>query len=113
MRRFFVLIVSFAVSATCGCSNSDSPAESSTPPATQIQNPHALDSIAAKIENLEAHLLHEPDDGDSWSLLAQYYGYEGRLADARRAIERAVALGADESELRHRVDLAHDGGDIE
>ena len=62
---------------------------------------------AAPVENLlaglEERLADNPDDANGWSLLAQSYAFVGRSDDAARAIERAVALGMNEQQLKQPV----------
>lgn len=47
------------------------------------------DDLIAKVE---ARLREKPDDGMGWSVLAPVYLSQGRLVDAGRAFERAIAL---------------------
>jgi cytochrome c-type biogenesis protein CcmH/NrfG len=67
--------------------------------------------IAELIGGLETRLTSEPDDVKGWALLAQSYAFVGNAADAERALQRAVALGADELEVRARVQAARRGPD--
>jgi hypothetical protein len=59
--------------------------------------------IATLIGGLEARLASEPNDAKGWALLAQSYAFVGDTAASEHALERAVALGFDEQELRERV----------
>lgn len=62
--------------------------------------------IGDLIGGLEARLATEPDDVKGWALLAQSYAFVGDTAGAERALQRAVALGADEQALRAQVQAA-------
>ena len=79
----------------------------SSPPV--VPKPSAVDEnrSAVPVENLlaglEARLAAEPNDVAGWSLLAQSYAFVGRDQDAARAMEKAVALGADKGQLESRV----------
>lgn len=63
-------------------------------------------SVPSLIGGLEKRLESNPDDARGWALLAQSYAFTGRLDAAERALQRAVALGADETDLRQRVQSA-------
>jgi cytochrome c-type biogenesis protein CcmH/NrfG len=65
--------------------------------------------IAELIGGLEARLANDPNDAKGWALLAQSYAFVGDAAAAEHALQRAVALGADEQMLRERVDAARRG----
>jgi hypothetical protein len=67
--------------------------------------------IVELIGGLETRLASEPDDVKGWALLAQSYAFVGDAADAERALQRAVALGADELDVRARVQAARRGPD--
>ena len=67
--------------------------------------------IAELIGGLEARLASEPADVKGWALLAQSYAFVGDTASAERALQRTVALGADELEVRARVQAARRGPD--
>jgi len=79
-------------------------------PGTAIATPsakrEALPSVATLIGGLEERLEREPADPKGWALLAQSYAFIGNTAAAEQAIVHAVEFGANESELRARVDGA-------
>lgn len=64
------------------------------------------DPVDSLIGGLEARLSQDPTDAKGWALLAQSYAFVGNTEAAEHAIERAVALGVDETTLRDRVRLA-------
>lgn len=64
-----------------------------TPPAQQAQP-----SFGDLIAELERRLQANPDDGRGWVLLARGYARQGRLAEALKAQERAVALAANDEQ---------------
>jgi cytochrome c-type biogenesis protein CcmH len=55
------------------------------------------------VSGLEARLAKQPNDAEGWALLAQSYAYTSNEEAVDRAVARAVALGAEESQLRERV----------
>lgn len=63
-------------------------------------------SVPSLIDGLERRLESDPDNASGWALLAQSYAFTGDAAGAELALQRAVALGVDESDLRQRVDSA-------
>ena len=71
--------------------------------------PATVPPVEDMIAGLEARLAANPDDVEGWSLLAQSYAYIGRMSDARDAVDRAVALGAERVALEERVRRAHVG----
>ena len=62
--------------------------------------------VSALIDGLEARLAQEPEDAKGWALLAQSYAFVDDEQQTEAAIVRAVNLGFDEADLRHRVELA-------
>jgi cytochrome c-type biogenesis protein CcmH/NrfG len=62
--------------------------------------------VASLIGGLESRLAAEPADEKGWVLLAQSYAFVGDADATERALQRAVALGADEQMLRERVNAA-------
>lgn len=58
------------------------------------------------LEGLEQRLAKEPNDASGWALLAQSYAFIGRDEDASEAVQKAVALGMDETDLTERVNKA-------
>ncbi len=52
-----------------------------------------LASVDSMVGGLEQRLEQQPGDGKGWLLLAKSYRHLGRLEDARRAYEKADALG--------------------
>jgi cytochrome c-type biogenesis protein CcmH len=58
------------------------------------------------IAGLEERLAREPGDAKGWALLAQSYAFLGNSLQAEAALEKAVALGMEEENLRQRVNLA-------
>jgi hypothetical protein len=80
-----------------------------SPPITwrrQEEAPMSAAPISALVDGLESRLATEPEDTDGWVLLAQSYAFLGESQEIEAAIARAVELGFDEVELRHRVELA-------
>ena len=59
--------------------------------------------VESLIGGLEARLAAEPEDSAGWALLAQSYAFVSDRDGAETALQRAVALGADEAALRERV----------
>lgn len=59
--------------------------------------------VESLVGGLEARLAERPDDAEGWALLAQSYAYTANEEAVERAVQRAVALGFDESSLRERV----------
>lgn len=51
---------------------------------------------AAMVARLEARLAEQPDDVEGWKRLGRSYVVLGRLADARRAYDRAARLAPDD-----------------
>ena len=73
------------------------PTPASTDPAVQAAPVESL------IGGLEARLAAAPEDSAGWALLAQSYAFVANREGAETAVQRAVALGADEPALRERV----------
>ncbi len=59
----------------------------------------SLGSVASMVEGLAARLENEPDDADSWVLLARSYLHIERHAEALDAYEHARALGKTDANL--------------
>ena len=59
--------------------------------------------IESLIGGLETRLAAQPEDTAGWALLAQSYAFVANSEGAETALQRAVALGADEAALRERV----------
>ena len=91
----------------------NSPASAQTsmvePIARNAEGDTSLPPVEAMIGGLEARLQSAPNDLKGWSLLAQAYAHVGRMSDARDAVDRAVALGANREHLETRVHRAHVG----
>ena len=62
--------------------------------------PHGLESIAALVGQVEAHLAQDPKDGRGWELLAPVYLRLGRFDDAVEARRKALALNGETAERR-------------
>lgn len=62
--------------------------------------------VESLVGGLEARLAETPGDANGWVLLAQSYAFLGDRTRAERALQRAVALGADEGAVRDRIELA-------
>ena len=84
-----------------------SESEPSEPPPSAAAS---ADPVADLIGGLEARLEQDPNDADGWALLAQSYAYVGQMSDARQAVDRAVALGAERESLEARVRQVHPEG---
>lgn len=80
------------------------------PTASTAPTPAAPEKSVAPVgnllEGLEQRLVQDPNDASGWALLAQSYAFVGRDEDASNAIQRAVALGMNETELTERVNKA-------
>ena len=78
--------------------------------ANAVHDSRSAPPIGELIGRLEARAAAEPDDLGHWQLLAQSYAHMGRDADAARAAGRAIALGADETQLAELIRQAGSGG---
>lgn len=58
-----------------------------------------LASVDSMLDGLEQRLQQQPDDGKGWLLLAKSYRHMDRLEDARRAYQKADALGDGDATL--------------
>jgi hypothetical protein len=76
-----------------------------TPPPAATRSGGAVQaaSVESLVGGLEARLTAEPADAEGWVLLAQSYAYTANEEAVERAVQRAVALGVDEQQLRERV----------
>jgi hypothetical protein len=79
---------------------------SSIRPAAPAGSSTQVASVPSLIGGLELRLESNPDDAGGWALLAQSYAFTGRLNEAEGALQRAVELGFDETDLRQRVQTA-------
>ena len=79
------------------------------PDITAATRDYDVPPVEDMISGLERRLEETPDDVKGWALLAQSYAHVGRMSDAREATDRAVALGADRTDLEARVHRAHVG----
>jgi len=68
--------------------------------------PTNVASVPSLIDGLKSRLDAEPGNASGWALLAQSYAFTGDTGQAEAALQRAVALGMDEADLRQRVDSA-------
>lgn len=59
----------------------------------QAQSVSKVGSVDSLLSGLEARLASQPDDADSWALLARSYHFLGRQEEASNAIAQARALG--------------------
>jgi cytochrome c-type biogenesis protein CcmH len=73
--------------------------------AAQRSEPSFDDLIA----ELEHRLAERPDDGRGWVLLARGYARQGRVADALKAQQRAMALASDDKQA---ADIAAGFGQV-
>lgn len=80
--------------------------ESPTRPTGAAGSSTQVASVPSLIGGLELRLESNPDDARGWALLAQSYAFTGRRDEAERALQRAVELGFDETDLRQRVQSA-------
>ncbi len=62
--------------------------------------------VSALVAGLRARLAEDPEDVKGWALLAQSHAFMADGSEAEAAIARAVELGFDEADLRHRVEQA-------
>lgn len=60
---------------------------------TSVRPDGKVPSVADMVTGLEQRLEKEPDDGKGWLLLAKSYQFLNQPADARKAYEKADALG--------------------
>lgn len=70
-----------------------------TPRALDPAQRRAPQTLDEAISQLEAKLAEDPSEIDGWRLLARAYTAEGRHADARDALARAVTVAPDEPDL--------------
>ncbi|GAB3752042.1 tetratricopeptide repeat protein [Lysobacter olei] len=70
-----------------------------TPRALDPAQRRAPQTLDEAITQLEAKLAEDPSEIDGWRLLARAYTAEGRHADARDALARAVTVAPDEPDL--------------
>jgi hypothetical protein len=77
--------------------------EQAAPAGTSVSNVAPVGSL---IGGLEARLAANPADPKGWALLAQSYSFIGEGEKAEQAMQRAIALGFAEDDLRQRVNLA-------
>jgi hypothetical protein len=56
-------------------------------------------SVDSMLAGLASRLEENPDDGESWLLMARSYKYLGRMTEAVHAYQRAVALGQFDADL--------------
>jgi cytochrome c-type biogenesis protein CcmH/NrfG len=75
-------------------------------PAMPAAPEKSVPPVGNLLEGLEQRLAKDPSDASGWALLAQSYAFVGRDQAASDAVQKAVALGMDESELTARVDKA-------
>lgn len=85
---------------TTRASPTPQPPPAAVPPAAQVA------SVDSLVGGLEARLAANHDDAEGWALLAQSYAYTANEEAVERAVQRAVALGVDETSLRERVATA-------
>ena len=78
-------------------------AENNVPAMPTAREPGKAASVTNLLAGLEARLKESPDDGKGWLLLAQSYEHLGRVADARVAYDKAVALGQSNDELASKL----------
>ena len=91
-------------------SSADRPA--TTAGSADASQPVQAAPVSSLIDGLEQRLAARPDDISGWMLLAQSYAFMGDAAAADGAVRRAVALGADEQDLRARIDDAMRGSGL-
>jgi len=84
------LAVYFAVGA---------PAAINSPAAVAASGSHDSAEVAAAVEQLKARLDRDPEHPEGWTLLARTLIRLERLAEARDAYARAIALKPDEPQL--------------
>lgn len=70
-----------------------------TPRALDPSQRRAPQTLDEAVTQLEAKLADEPGEIDGWRLLARAYTAQGRNADARDALARAVTVAPDEPDL--------------
>jgi len=58
-----------------------------------------IGSVASMVEGLALRLEENPEDADSWLLLARSYKHLNRIEDATSAYEKATALGRVDADL--------------
>jgi cytochrome c-type biogenesis protein CcmH len=58
-------------------------------------DPHADQSLASLVSQVEAHLARDPNDGQGWQVIAPVYLRMGRFDDAVVAWRRSIALNGD------------------
>lgn len=70
-----------------------------TPRALDPAQHRAPDTLAEALTRLEAELQRNPDQPEGWRLLARAHSAQGRTAEARDALARAVKLTPDDPDL--------------
>ena len=93
------------VSAIAGLESIAWPRESTTR-APVAAAPTNVAPVGDLITGLEARLEQNPSDVKGWALLAQSYAFIADADGTEIALEKAVALGFDEADLRQRIELA-------
>jgi cytochrome c-type biogenesis protein CcmH/NrfG len=76
------------------------------PAVPTAQSTSQIASVPSLVDGLKRRLESDPDNASGWALLAQSYAYTGQPELADQALQRAVALGLDEADLRQRVEGA-------
>ena len=65
--------------------------------------PHDRAELSAAADQLKARLQREPGHKEGWVLLGRTFASLGRLAEAREAYGRAIALAPNEPELHAEI----------
>ncbi len=63
-----------------------------------------IGSVASMLDGLETRLKEDPDDADSWLLLAKSHEYLGQINDAKAAYAKAKELGQLDADLAAKLD---------
>lgn len=82
------------------------PAASSSTRSARSQSSTSVGPVSSLVEGLQARLARNQDDAKGWALLAQSYAFMADGPKAEEAVARAVKLGFNEADLRHRVEMA-------
>lgn len=82
------------------------PGASSTTRSADSQSTTSVAPVSSLVEGLQTRLAQNENDPKGWALLAQSYAFMADGPKAEEAIVRAVKLGFDETDLRHRVEMA-------
>ena len=82
---------------------SNPPVTASVTATQPVSTSQSLPTVEEMLVKLETRLEREPEDAKGWSLLGKSYEYLGRHEDAKKAFERARALGYEDAGASNTV----------